>query len=45
LRAAGVATKLSRYPGMIHGFFTLSPYLDAGKRASAEVVATLRASI
>ena len=44
LASAGVRTTLSRYPGMIHGFFTLSPYLDAGQRATREMVEALRAA-
>jgi len=41
LKGAGVSTVLSRYDGMIHGFFTMSGFFDAGKRATAEVIASL----
>lgn len=44
LRAAGVPTRLSRYDGMIHGFYTMSGYIDGGKRANAEVVEALKAA-
>jgi acetyl esterase len=44
LQDAGVLIKLSRYDGMIHGFFTMSPYLDAGKQATDEVVRELRSA-
>lgn len=44
LQDAGVPTKLSRYDGMIHGFFTMTPLFDAGKRATDEVVGELRAA-
>jgi acetyl esterase len=36
LHAAGVPTILSRYDGMVHGFFAMSGILDAGKKAMAE---------
>jgi acetyl esterase len=44
LQAAGVATRLSRYDGMIHGFYTMSAYLDGGKRAGSEVISALQAA-
>ncbi|NIK56558.1 alpha/beta hydrolase [Kribbella shirazensis] len=36
LHAAGVPTTLSRYDGMVHGFFAMSGILDGGKKAMAE---------
>ncbi|WP_432882136.1 alpha/beta hydrolase [Kribbella sp. CA-245084] len=36
LHAAGVPTTLSRYSGMVHGFFAMSGILDGGKKAMAE---------
>jgi acetyl esterase len=37
LRAAGVDTTLSRYPGAIHGFFQLTGALEASRRVHAEL--------
>jgi acetyl esterase len=42
LRDAGVSVTLSRYPGMVHGFFTMSGVLDAARDAVAEAAACLR---
>jgi acetyl esterase len=42
LEDAGVAAKISRYQGMIHGFFGLGAMMDAGKRAMQEATGTLR---
>jgi acetyl esterase len=42
LERAGVPVQLSRYPGMVHGFFAMSVHIDAGKRALAEAIAALR---
>jgi acetyl esterase len=42
LRDAGVSVMLSRYPGMVHGFFTMSGVLDAARDAVAEAAACLR---
>ncbi|TCO13156.1 acetyl esterase [Kribbella steppae] len=36
LHAADVPTTLSRYDGMVHGFFAMSGILDGGKKAMAE---------
>jgi acetyl esterase len=44
LRAAGVPVKLSRYEGMIHGFFGMSSLLDQGKAAMRQSAAALRAA-
>ena len=41
LRSAGVAATVTRYPGMIHGFFTMANVLDQGKKAVAEAAAHL----
>ena len=42
LRAAGVPVQLTRYSGMVHGFFGLGAVLDQAKVAMAEVTASLR---
>jgi acetyl esterase len=42
LAEAGVAVRLSRYPGMIHGFIRRYTLLDQGKAALAEVAEALR---
>lgn len=42
LAAAGVPAHLSRYPGMVHGFFTMSGILDAARDAVGEAAARLR---
>jgi acetyl esterase len=42
LRDAGVPVTLSRYAGMVHGFFTMSGVLDAAKDAIAAAAARLR---
>ncbi|TCO48752.1 acetyl esterase [Kribbella antiqua] len=36
LHAAGVPTTLSRYDGMVHGFFAMSGILDGGQKAMSE---------
>ncbi|MFC4147541.1 alpha/beta hydrolase [Micromonospora mangrovi] len=41
LRDAGVPTALTRYPGMIHGFFAMPGVFDAGRRAQEQVAAFL----
>ncbi|WP_406050912.1 alpha/beta hydrolase [Kribbella sp. NBC_00889] len=41
LHAAGVPTTLSRYDGMVHGFFAMSGILDGGKNAMAEAATWL----
>jgi acetyl esterase len=41
LHAAGVPTTLSRYDGMVHGFFAMSGILDGGKKAMGEASAWL----
>jgi len=42
LRNAGVPVQLTRYNGMIHGFFTMSAAMDQGRRAIEQAAATLR---
>jgi acetyl esterase len=44
LRNAGVPVTLSRYDGMIHGFFSLGAVFDQGQHAIAEAAAGLRAA-
>lgn len=45
LQAAGVPTELSRYDGMMHGFFLMYPTLDGGRRAVDHAVEFLRARL
>jgi len=42
LQEAGVATRLSRYDGMIHGFFGMTQMIDKAKQAVQEASAQLR---
>ena len=42
LRGAGVPVELTRYSGMIHGFFAMSGELDGGRRALAQAARFLR---
>ena len=42
LRAAGVPVSVTRYDGMIHGFFTMTGMLDQGKKAVDEAAMALR---
>jgi acetyl esterase len=42
LKSAGVPTTITRYPGMIHGFFTLANVLDQGKKAIGEASSALK---
>nr|WP_208602138.1 alpha/beta hydrolase [Micromonospora eburnea] len=42
LRAEGVPVTLTRYDGMVHGFFTMPGKLDDARRAVAEVCGFLR---
>jgi acetyl esterase len=43
LAAEGVPTELSRYPGMGHGFFTMTGTVDASQAAISQAAAHLRA--
>jgi acetyl esterase len=45
LREADVPVTLTRYDGMIHGFFGMAPLLDQGKQAVAEAATALRAAL
>jgi acetyl esterase len=42
MRAAGTPVHLTRYDGMIHGFFTMSGLIDQGKTAMRQAAAALR---
>jgi acetyl esterase len=42
LDAAGVATELVRYDGMVHGFFSMTGVVDAAAEAQALAASTLR---
>jgi acetyl esterase/lipase len=45
LAAAGVPVRLSRYDGLVHGFFTMTRELAAARAAQAEAAAALRAAL
>jgi len=44
LRADGVAVELHRFPGMAHGFFTMTGTIDAARTAQQLAAARLRAA-
>jgi acetyl esterase len=45
LQAAGVAAKLHRYDGMIHGFIRRYPFFDQGRAAIEEIGRELRTAL
>jgi acetyl esterase len=45
LADAGVPVTLRRYDGMIHGFFSMWPFLEEARRANAETFESLRAAL
>lgn len=45
LRAAGVNVRLHRYDGQIHGFMSMSAFVDAANTAMQEVAAAVRAAV
>lgn len=45
LQSAGVAVKISRYEGMIHGFIRRYPFFDQGKAAIEEIGRSLRQAL
>jgi acetyl esterase len=42
LKQAGFSVELTRYEGMIHGFFAMAGTLDGGKRAILQAAEVLR---
>ena len=42
MRAAGTPVQLTRYDGMIHGFFAMGAIIDQGKTAIQQSAAALR---
>ena len=45
INEAGVPAKVSRYDGMVHGFFAMTAELTAGREAQAEAAAALREAL
>jgi acetyl esterase len=45
LREAGVSVTLTRYPGMIHGFFRMLNFVDQARAARDESAAALRKAL
>jgi acetyl esterase len=45
LRGAGVPVTKTRYDGMIHGFFSMSAFLEGGRRAMEDSVRALGAAL
>jgi acetyl esterase len=44
LRAAGVPAEAKRYPGMIHGFFSMGGIIAGARQATADAAAVLRSA-
>ena len=45
LREAGVAVRMQRYEGMIHGFISMAPFVEAAAQALTEACADLRGAL
>lgn len=45
LSEAGVATRMHRCEGMIHGFVSMAPFVDGGAKALAQAAADLRTAL
>jgi acetyl esterase len=45
MELAGVPVTVSRYDGMVHGFFSMTAVLDAARQAMAEAATALRAAL
>ena len=45
LRAAGVATDIARYDGMIHGFFAMTAMFESAREANALAASKLKAAL
>jgi len=45
MEQAGVAVTTSRYDGMVHGFFSMTVLLDAGRTAVAEAAAAVKRAL
>jgi len=45
LREAGVPVRLQRYEGMIHGFISMTPFVEAAAQALTEACADLRGAL
>ena len=44
MRAAGIPVQLTRYNGMIHGFFAMGTVIDQGRMAIQQSAAAFRAA-
>ncbi|MFL8989978.1 alpha/beta hydrolase [Pseudomonas sp. QLc11A] len=45
LREAGVAVRVQRYEGMIHGFISMAPFVEAAAQALTDACADLRGAL